>query len=305
MSETKACPFCAETILAVAVVCKFCKSRLDEPPQPERKDPRRAAHEAAAKSKAHAILSGELPPSPPAPGPLSPSTWMSLILTIVVALPGVLVYVLSPQPDDTTGCLAVSLIIAGIPAIFLIVNFILDLTGPSPRKRSTPEEAVRAFYGAVKRRHYGRAWACLSPLDRTAEVRVTQEIPALSVDAKPYPFDRKGKFGKYWRSQAGLDDKGIGGYHKGLKYEIAGVDEIRPGVAAVRVRLRIGGYPSAVILAFLAIGLLVVILMYALRKEETFEVRKVVYERDGLWWMASGELGDGEDAALEELLRAS
>lgn len=42
----------------------------------------------------------------------------------------------------------------------------------------------------------------------------------------------------------------------------------------------------------------------AVIKEQAFEVRKVVFEKDGLWWLASGEFGDGEDAALEEFLRA-
>ena len=304
MGDTRHCPFCAEPIKVAAVVCRFCNSRLDGK-EPASFDPHRALHEGRAKKKAEAIATGEIPAAPPPPGPISSGSWTSIVITVVLAVPGLLVYALATDESDREGCLIVSLVFAGFAALFVLGFLIRDLTGPSPRKRFTPEAAAKAFYAAIRRRHYGRAWACVSPLDRTAETHSTLEIPVLSVQAKGFTFENKKPFGKYWRCQAGMDDRGIGGYHKGLKYEILQSEEIRPGVALVHVRFKVEGYPSALILVAVAALIIGVILMVVFRKEQSFEVRKVVYEKDGLWWMASGEFGDGEDAVLEELLRAS
>ena len=299
MGDTKACPFCAETIQAAAVICKFCRSRLDGGSSD---NPDRAHDESRAKEKAQAIHTGAVPAAPPPPGPVSSSTWTSLVVMLVLAIPGILAHVLG-NGNDTEGCLVISLVFAGFAAIFVVAYLIQDLVGPSPRQRPTPEAAAKAFYAMLKRRQYGRAWACLSPLDRTVETHATTELARLSVERKEFPFSPKKPFGKYWRKQCGLDDKGLGGYHKSLKYEILGTRKIRPGVAEVHVRLRVGGYPSIVVLAVFAGVLIAVILMLVLRREETFEVRKIVHEKDGQWWIASGEFGDGEDAFLAEMLR--
>lgn len=292
MSETKPCPYCAETIDASATRCPFCDSTFD---------PNQKTRDKRAARKAEAIASGGIPDPSSLPGPLSPSSWTALVIVLVLAVPGVLVEILS-SGRDSKGCMAVSLVFAGFAAIFAVASILQDLLGPSPRRRGTPVAAVKAFYGSIKRHHYARAWACLSPLDRTAESRFTQKLASLSVDQRNFSFDKAKPFGKYWRAQAGLDDRGMGGFHKSLKYEVLGSQEIRPGVAVVRVRLKVGGYPSWIVITVLLGVLIAVILMFALRKEESFELQKIVYRQGDTWWVAGGEFGDDEDALLEQRL---
>ncbi len=303
MADTRPCPYCGETIQSAAILCRFCKQRLDAPmPLGSRASAKsRAVSAERGKKKAEAIVSGQIPAALPGPGVISGATWASIIVTLLILIPGVVVSLVGN--DKERGCLVASIVFGALVSIAILVNGIMDLMSVAPSKRYTPEAAVKAFYGAIKRRQYGRAWACLSPLERTPDPRNTRPIPTLSVDSRPFAFNPKKVFGKYWRAQAGMDDKFLGGFHKSLTYTVLGTEEVRPGVALVHLRLTVGGYPSWTVLMVCLALLIAVVLMMVMRKQESFEVSKLVYERDGLWWLANGEFDDGEDLAIAEAIR--
>ncbi|HYE98264.1 MAG TPA: hypothetical protein VEJ18_05100 [Planctomycetota bacterium] len=251
------------------------------------------ADRARVAAKAEAIRSGGILPASPGPGLVSAGTILFFIPTAAFAVTGF-------ASDERVG--PVWFFFAILFFIFFAVFLLLDATTVPPKRRTTPEQAVRAFYGSIQRRRYGRAYACVSPLDRTSDPRSTVPITLLAVHPRPFGFDRAVSFGKYWRAQAGLDDRFVGGYHKHLRHKLVRVETVRPGVARATVELRVRGYPSATGCLFLIIGILVVAVMMALTKEQVFAVEKLLYEKDGLWWMANGELGDAEDRALADAL---
>ncbi len=292
MDEERRCPYCAEMIKAAAIVCPWCRERVGEPPPPP--DPRLLEARTRAEKKASEIAAGRVPPGFPGPGRLTAWTWTWLILTLILAG-------LAAGFSREEGCLVFACVIGVFTFLFLLICLGLDLATVPPGGRTTPERAVRAFYGALRRQLYGRAYACVSPLDRTAEPRHTPSVPALELQPAPFGFDTPKSFRKYWRSLAG-SAASIAGWNRSLRFKVLEVNPLGPGRAVARVSLTLSGYPSAIILAFLAIGVLVIILVYALSKKEQIEVRKLLVERDGLWWLANGEVGDGEDAALMELL---
>jgi len=97
-------------------------------------------------------------------------------------------------------------------------------------------------------KQYGRAYACLSPLDRIPDQRPTLAIGSLDVKDKTYSFKDKVEFGRYWRFQSGRSMDIFGGYHKVIQAKILHVAEIRPGVAAADLRIEMSGYPSLAVL---------------------------------------------------------
>lgn len=294
MDGTRPCPYCAEPVPERAPVCPLCKERLDGRPEAVVDPLLPKADRSRVAAKAEAIRKGDIPAAPPGPGRIS--AW-----TIVWFVPTVLFAGFAAASDDEDAVVALA-VFACIFGLFLLLALLLDLTVAPPKKRGTPEEAVRAFYGNLRRRRYRRAFFCVSPLDRSGPPRSTVPVPVLAVESRPYPFDGSGSFGRYWRSQAGLDDRFVGGYHKNLAARVLEVKTIRPGLARASVELRVKGYPSMTGCLFLIIGILVVVVMMALTKEQVFVVEKLVYEKDGLWWMANGELGDAEDRALADAL---
>src|SRR5262249_54355669 len=159
-----------------------------------------------------------------------------------------------------------------------------------------PERAVKAFYGALRRKSYGRAYACLSPLDRIAELRPTQPIERLSVPDRSFSFNDAKGFTQYWKEQSGLATGFMGGYHKTLQAKVLNVETIADRVAAVDVRLSLSGYPPWTVIGIFCGLLPAIIIVVLMTRNETFHVRKLVVEKDGLWWILNGEFSaDGDE----------
>src|ERR1051325_7398115 len=111
MADTRPCPYCGETIQSAAILCRFCKQRLDVPMplgiRAAAKD--RAASAQRGAKKAEAIVSGKIPAAPPGPGVISGVTWASIIATLVILIPGVAVSLLGNDKDK--GCLVASIVL--------------------------------------------------------------------------------------------------------------------------------------------------------------------------------------------------
>ena len=280
---TKACPDCAERIAAAAVKCRFCGARLESGAE-------QAPHVAA---KAQAILEGRIPEAPPGPGKIT--AWTIVWAVVLAALVALEVF----NDPERRG---VFLFFAVLGLIFLLIPLVNDLMTVAPSGRSTAKRGAQAFFGALARGHTRRAWACLSPVDRTDRPRALPTTVHLPAQTERFGFGTASSFRKWWRAASGVSSS-IAGWHKRLTYKVLSVEELAPGLAVARVSVKIGGYPAWTTLT-VCIGLLIaVILIMVLRKEDSFEVRKLLIERDGAWWMVNGELDDAEDRALLPLLQ--
>lgn len=257
----------------------------------------------ALKARVEALLKGAIPAAPPGPGAIFPVTWVMLGIAVLMVLSGLAVSLTAKNKSDE-GCMAVGLGLGGICFFVFLILLIVDLTTPSPKTRTTPERGVKAFYGALRRKSYGRAYACLSPLDRIPDLRPTMAIPRLDVKEESYSFDKKEGFAKYWRAQSGLASGFLGGYNKTIQAKVLGVSDVGPNLAMADVELLISGFPTTAYLGLFCGALPAVILILVLTRRETFRVRKLLVKRDNLWWMVNGEFTPEGDEAIEQQLTA-
>lgn len=255
----------------------------------------------ALAARVDALRTGAIPSAPPGPGAILPITWAMLVFSLVPALLGAGVE-LAATTRSNEGCLGAGLAVGGFFFVIFLICLAVDLSTPSPKTRTTPERAVKAYYGALRRKQYGRAYACLSPLDRIPDQRPTLAIGSLDVKERTYSFKDQEDFGRYWRFQSGLSTEVFGGYHKSIQARILKVEEIRPGVAAADLRLDMSGYPTLAILGILCGVVPALILILVMTKRESFEVRKLLVRKDGLWWIVNGEFTHEGDEAIERLL---
>jgi len=220
-------------------------------------------------------------------------------------LPAVVGGLAEMAPQNKGGCLGAGVAVGGFFMVIFLICLVVDLCTPSPKSRTSPERAVKAFYGALRRKSYGRAYACLSPLDRIDELRPTLAIGRLDVPERSFSFATKKGFAEYWREQAGLATGFLGGYHKSIQAKIIKVTPVGADVAAVDLRIDVSGYPSLATLGVFCGLLPAVLLIVLMTRRETFEVRKLLVLKEGLWWMVNGEFTPEGDEAIERLLLSS
>src|SRR5882672_4953348 len=122
--------------------------------------PDRDAVPPALKSRVEALLKGSIPSAPPGPGAILPITWAMLVLAVLPSIAGIIVELTATRKQDA-GCMGVGLGVGGFFFFLFLVCLVVDLLTPSPKTRTTPERGVKAFYGALRRKQYGRAYACL------------------------------------------------------------------------------------------------------------------------------------------------
>jgi hypothetical protein len=255
------------------------------------------------KARVEALRSGAIPSAPPGPGSITPLTWTMLGFALVPALVGAAAELAGRSKNQ--GCLAGGVGVGAFFFLIFLIALIADLVSPSPRSRTTPERAAKAFYAALRRKSYRRAYACLSPLDRIDALRPIFPIGRLSVPQGSFSFDDRKGFAKYWREQSGLATGLFGGYHKTLRAKVLKVETVTDRVAAVDLRLDMSGYPPATVIAVFCGLLPALILIAVTTRQETFHFRKLVVEKDGLWWLLNGEFSDDGDEAIERLLATS
>lgn len=276
MEGMKPCPQCAEMIREAAVFCRYCRTNL----QSGMTSPglNLAGIREAAGRKFECVESGRIEAAPPGPGRITAPTWVFGIITVLLVGAG-----LAASRED--GCLAVAIMFAVFVFIPFLVYLGMDLAGVPPSGRTTPERGVRAYYGALRRRQYSRAYACLSPLDRTTALRNTRSIPGFSITPAECAFDLLSGFKRYWRTLAGAG-YGLVGTHKRLDFRLQEVQPVRSGWVMATIELRVTDATLSTLLG----------------SKKSFTVHKLLVERDGLWWMANGEFWSEEDEVLEAML---
>lgn len=276
MTGLKTCRACSEQMRATSIVCGFCGFPLV---------PETDMRLKAARAKAAAIRDGNAPSVAPGPGRW---TGFSVRTLLLLGLAGFLSVLGLTAGSQSLAFFAFAGLF-GIPAVFMAIS---DIGAQPPKVRHRPQTAISAFLDSLARRRYARAYRCISPLDRNTVPRMTFEMKSLSSQVLHATFETPISFGRYWRSL-------VGGWDRGLKYLIMQTEITTPSTAIVTVELRIKGLSNR---APSLVGLGGAIPMLMAQREDTFEVRKLVFLHDDRWWLANGELGDWEDEAISALL---
>ena len=281
MDGMKTCSACREQVRRSALICGFCRLPLVSESDMRLK---------SARAKAAAINEGRFPPTDPGPGRL---TGPSFSTCLVLACAAVLLAIgfAEQKPGEVPIVLAFGLIVV-IPGFFMMLS---DLLVPPPSRRLRSGEAIAAFFGALSRRRYGRAYACVTPLDRNQVPRMTFETPSLESSTLHATFESAASFARYWGAM-------VGRWDRRLRHFLLETENLSPSAVIVTVEVRIRGIsrwaPDFVVVS----GLL---RMAAAQREDSLELRKLVILHDGRWWLANGELSDAEDETIAALLQES
>jgi hypothetical protein len=194
----------------------------------------------------------------------------------------------TPQTLDWLATIAPSLIFGAISFFAFALMLWTDLSIPSIRDRSRPEQAVRCYLRALDRRQWSRAFGVLAPM-ATSELLTVPEIPKLRSSRKEVHLRKPRDLEHYWSAILGSG----GGYNRRVsRLRIRSTHSDGP-VQYQSVELRVSYYPSWAFVGLLAGAwpMLLLILLTSKRHTLTFDMPVVKHKNQ--WWLV--------DAGIPEL----
>jgi hypothetical protein len=183
-----------------------------------------------------------------------------------------------------------------IDSICFLVALSRDLATMRLAKVRDPQVFTRRFMKAVFRLREERAYRAVVPQLRAPGETSQVDLGPVATHDASLLIEDIGTFKKYWRKFIKV---GPSSQQRTVNLrKIHAAREISEGIYAVDVDIRFLSYPSAIIIAFFFIGILVAIPILLLQKKYDMTVTKVVLEHRGQLFMLEPELVGRWDRTL-------
>ena len=92
----------------------------------------------------------------------------------------------------------IGLFVFGVLFIAGLIKFVLEAMGPTPHKRASPEQAIRAYLWAIRQHRWDSAAACLSWFAKQGKIVKCIEIPELDIPSFELPIRNEKDIATYW-----------------------------------------------------------------------------------------------------------
>jgi len=286
---TKQCPYCGETVLAVATKCKHCQEEIPEGGDVESIRRRLAAKE---EKLAKQLASGGLPEIPYLVGGKFRVRTMVAAGIALVGLVMVIIGVSDYHLEELIGLGIMPMIISGVCFLVALIN---DCTVPSSSARKTPVKGLKAFLGAIRVGRYKYAYACLLDGDKDDLTRTRRPIHEVKVERGEFNFKSLEGFKRYWKGLAGAS----GAYMRRVSLSGFSEEQVNGDCAVVSASVKIESYPWPLLIGLPFALVPVAIVIMLVTKRETVGVSKLLRKVNGQWCVVNGELDSLEDRAID------
>lgn len=176
------------------------------------------------------------PEDPTSPGKFMTSTLATLAVGAVVGA-GLLIARLVVGGGHTYAALMTILaVVAGLVALTGLLKVGQEALQVSPGGRTTPEKALKAYFGTLMQRRWDAAASCLSWLAKNDTAITLQAMPDVDLAAKQYTIGGTPDLVTYWGEFYG------GFKSRGSRFTTANVRRVQPisdTVSLVHVEVRI------------------------------------------------------------------
>jgi serine/threonine protein kinase len=193
-------------------------------------------------------------------------------------------------------------IVGAIPCLFFLWHLMRETLVSN--NRSTPQDAVKSYFGSIRWELWRRAYEFLSPLDKTSRLRKLPELRSLTLHPRKFAFDTLAGFREYWRAVTSLPrGAAFSESYKWMRWQLDGIDMLSERVARAHVTLKVMGIPRwlglaqfVVIFGSCGLGLIIALfLSVACRKSDYVTAEKLLYRHEGRWYVLNGEVSSSED----------
>ncbi|MBN2711992.1 MAG: hypothetical protein JXR97_06090 [Planctomycetes bacterium] len=281
--DSRECPFCAEIIKQKARKCRHCGESLEEYID--------ATDVAMYKAEALVALDDHLASHEAQEedlkligGLLSGTTIFCLVgmcLSLLSVLIGAII-----SSDAGEGALVLGIIFGIIFTIAFLATLSSDWGASNIMNSTKPEKACQRWFNALKTNRTAKAYAAIAPLGRSADEIRSVQFTTIKAHDGAYSFSDVKSYRKYWKSIFG----GPSGQQRGVALGKIKIDQkFDDGSVLMNLELKYTSFPT-VMLAILPFALLpVAILITVVQKRETQNIKKLMIQRNGKWYIMEGQ----------------
>ncbi|MHC4252241.1 MAG: hypothetical protein ACYS9X_24245 [Planctomycetota bacterium] len=248
---------------------------------------------ARARALALAEKAVSRPEDPTAPGKFMASTIATLAVCVGGGLVALVVVLLMEPEAPYRFLVGLGAVVLGLGALAGLLKFVGEAIQTSPRDRTTPEKALKAFLYSLEQLRWPAASACLSWAAKDGDEIGRPAMPDIDLEEARFTISGQGDLATYWNDFVGrFKSRGS----RRLRYKVRSAKELSDTVALVPVEVGITLDMNTAALGGEA------------RKRRGFmsgfnsvrvNCRWPVYKREGLWYLLAAGLPEDMKVARD------
>ncbi len=245
------------------------------------------SEERKARALALAEEAASRPEDPTSPGKFSTATVVVAVLGVAGGGIALAVCLIAAPGGQTKLLAALAAAVLGVVAVAGVLKLAGEALGTSPRDRTTPEKALRAYLGSIEQQRWGAAASCLSWVAKRGEEIVRPAVPHLDLEEERFTVAGEKGVADYWRAFTGAF-KARGS--RQTSHRVRSAEPLAESVAMAALEMTI-----SLDLRTAALGGEARKRKALLSDSNTMSVwcRWPVYERGGLWYVLSAGFPEG------------